>query len=266
MDEIINIFKAFILGLKEGVTDLINWKKPPREKPELPEGYAEEDDSFSKYFANAAWRLWTVTEVTAQVTVVLILLIIIREGIGEFRYIPSESMVPTMQVGDKLFVEKISKHFRRKYNRGDIIVFYPPKEATDDKDELYYDPFSIFARLTGLPFLPQPEAYIKRVVGIPGDKIRVRKNQGVFINGERLYEPYHHSSVEFLPEYDTREIEIPEGFYYVLGDNRNFSFDSHYWGLLPKSRIIGRAAFIIYRPLDEKPELRPAIIDPSLEP
>ncbi len=58
--------------------------------------------------------------------------------------------------------------------------------------------------------------------------------------------------MNYLPEYDTKVIKIPEGYYYVLGDNRNQSFDSHYWGLLPKDRIIGRAAFLIYRTLNEK--------------
>ena len=130
---------------------------------------------------------------------------------------------------------------------------------------MHYDPFSIFARLTGLPFLPQPEAYIKRVIGVPGDKIQVRKNQGVYINGKRLYEPYHYNSTEFLPEYDTKLIEIPEGFYFVLGDNRNYSFDSHYWGLLPKERIIGRAAFLIYRPLNQKPSVDPAEFNKHFE-
>ena len=250
MNVILDIGKAFLQGIKEGLHDLINWSKPPREAP------ADHDDtSWKKYYKYSEWRFWAVQEVTAQIIVVLVLLILIREGVGEFRFIPSESMVPTMKIGDKLFVEKFSKIFHKQYNRGDIIIFYPPVEATDGKEVLKYDPFNTFARLTGLPFLPQPEAYIKRIVAIPGDKVQIRKNEGVFINGRHLDEPYHFGSINFLPEYDTQELEIPEGYYYVLGDNRNYSFDSHYWGLLPKSRVIGRAAFLIYRSLGEKPSL-----------
>ncbi len=257
---VIDILKAFLLGIKEGFTDLINWHKPARQKPE-----EQEITTWKKYLIYPQWRFWAVQELTAQIVVVLVLLILIREGIGEFRYIPSESMEPTMKISDKLFVEKVSKIFKGRYDRGDIIIFYPPTKATEGKDVLHYDPFSIFARLTGLPFLPQPEAYIKRVIGVPGDKIQFRKNQCVYINGKRLYEPYHHSSTEFLPEYDTKLIEIPEGFYFVLGDNRNYSFDSHYWGLLPKERIIGRAAFLIYRPLNQKPSVDPAEFNKHFE-
>lgn len=270
---LVNIIKAFFLGIKEGFIDLVNWNREPREKPE-----ERLDTSWNKYFKYPEWRAWAVQEVTAQIIVVLVLLILIRGAIGEFRYIPSESMLPTMKVGDKLFVEKFTKWFKAgNYERGDIIIFYPPAEASDGEDVLKYDPVNIFLRLTGLPldwlferlhlsYFHQPEAYIKRVIGLPGDKVRVIKNQGVFINGHPLEEPYHFGSIEYLPEYGFKEIEVPEGHYFVLGDNRNYSYDSHYWGFLPKSRVIGKAAFLIYRSLDDKPTVSPAIIDPELKP
>ncbi|MCE2929723.1 MAG: signal peptidase I [Candidatus Caenarcaniphilales bacterium] len=250
MQALINILKAFIEGLAEGCRDLYDWKREPRQKPAKLS-----DKSFTAYLGNSEWQQWFIKETTAQIFVVLVLLILIREGIGEFRFIPSESMVPTMQIEDKLFVEKFSKLFQKQYQRGDIIIFYPPSEATKGEDVLKNDPFSVFCRLTGLPFLPQPEAYIKRVIGLPGDKIRIVRHQGVFINNHLLDEPYHYGSLDFLPEYDMEEIEIPQGQYFVLGDNRNYSFDSHYWGTVPKNRIIGRAAFLIYRPLKLKPNL-----------
>jgi signal peptidase I len=262
MSEILNLIKAFFLGIKEGFSDLVFWNKEPRERP-----IERLDTSWKKYYKYPEWRAWGLKEITAQIVIILVLLIIIRESVGEFRYIPSESMEPTMKVGDKLFVEKFTKWFRGgKYERGDIIIFYPPKEATDGKDVLHNDPFSIFARLTGLPFLPQPEAYIKRIVGLPGDKIRVIKNQGVFINSHPLQEPYHVGSIDYLPEYSLRERVVPPGHYFVLGDNRNYSKDSSSWGYLPQSRVIGRAAFLFFRALNEKPIVNPAIIDPELKP
>jgi signal peptidase I len=249
LEELTSLLRAFVLGLKEGFTDLINWHKPPRTKPD-----SNNEKTYLRYFSNAEWRFWSVKELTAQLVVILTLLILIREGIGEFRYIPSESMEPTMHIKDKLFVEKFSKIFCKQYQRGDIVIFYPPASSSKDgKDVIKNDPISIFARLTGLPFLPQPEAYIKRIIALPGDRIAIKRNQGVFINGHHLEEPYHFGSNDYLPEYDIQEIVVPQDHYYLLGDNRNESYDSHYWGFLPKERVIGRAAFLIYRPLDMKP-------------
>lgn len=247
---ILELIKDFFSGLKLAVDDLINWSKDPRQTPS--EG---EDKSWHKFYKYPAWRSYAIRETVAQITVVLVLLIIIREGIGEFRFIPSESMEPTMVIGDKLFVEKFSKRFKPQLNRGDIVVFYPPKTATNDEDVLKYDPFSTFARLTGLPFLPQPEAYIKRLIGLPGETIEVKANQGVFINGVLLQEPYHHGSVRYLPDYSLPATKIPSGHYFVMGDNRNYSYDSHIWGPLPRGRVIGRAASLIFRALDQKPKL-----------
>jgi signal peptidase I len=256
----IDSIRAFGSGIVAGIMDLVNWHKPPRPHPK-----DNADVSWKKFYKYKEWRNFAIRELTAQIIIVLVLLIIIREGIGEFRYIPSESMEPTLQIHDKLFVEKVSKIFKNEYKRGDIVIFYPPAVASDGKEVLKYDPLSVFARLTGLPFLPQPEAYIKRIIALPGETVEVSKTQGVFINGHVLNEPYHYDSVEFLPEYELKKITVPEGHYFVLGDNRNYSYDSHVWGFLPKERIIGRAAFIIYRPLNAKPVISPAVIDPSIE-
>jgi signal peptidase I len=251
---IIEILKDIVLaiwsGLLAGLSDMINWSKPPREAPPDPN---KDSHSPLKYLSNKDWRIYLVRESTAFLIVLLLLLILIRAGIGENRYIPSESMEPTLEIGDRLFVEKLSKHFKRKYERGDIVVFYPPPQATGGEDVLKNDLLSIFFRLTGFPLFPQPEAYIKRIIGLPGERVEVFKNQGVFIDGHVLEEPYHHNSIEFLPEYGTKSLLVPEGHYFVMGDNRNNSSDSHVWGFLAHERIIGRAAFIFFRLLNTKP-------------
>ncbi|MBI2996517.1 MAG: signal peptidase I [Candidatus Melainabacteria bacterium] len=211
-----------------------------------------------------------IKETVELVVVTLILLIIIRQGFIEARYIPSESMVPTLKVNDRLIVEKVTKNlrllgFKFPIKRGDILVFYPPKEANKGKD-LHYDPLSLFARWTGLPFLPQDDAYIKRVIGLPGDHIEIRKEEGVYINGNLLNEQY----INEVTKYDCTDlinIEVykkqgksgkiiaPKGHYFLMGDNRNKSQDSHIWGFLPENRIIGRAAVIVWRRLKDKPVL-----------
>ena len=209
-------------------------------------------------------------EIIELLVVTLFLLIIIRQGFIEARYIPSESMVPTLKVNDRLIVEKVTKNlnllgFNFQVQRGDILVFYPPPEGNRGKD-LHYDPLSIFARWTGLPFLPQDDAYIKRVIGLPGDVIEIHKGEGVFINGKLLVEPYENEVPNYncinLSDIDvyrregkTGRIIVPKGHLFMMGDNRNRSQDSHVCVFLDKKRIVGRAAVIVWRTLKEKPIL-----------
>lgn len=248
LSSLLNIIKAFFMGIAYGFYDLIPVKKTQRNEPiEL------HDSSWKKYYKVPEWRYFIVREITAQIVIVLVLLVIVRTTIGEFRYIPSESMLPTLKIGDKLFVEKISRLFRKEYQRGDIIIFFPPASASEGRESILKDPISLLIRLTGLPFLPQPEAYIKRLIGLPGDKIEIIKGDGIYINDKKLLEPYHEGSPEFIAAYSYGAVTVPANNYLVFGDNRNFSYDSHYWGFLPKDRVIGRAAFLIYRSLDQKP-------------
>ncbi len=210
-----------------------------------------------------------VKEIVELMVVTLVLLIGIRFLIAEARFIPSSSMEPTLQIGDRLLVEKVSGHLRRPIRRGEIIVFYPPPAEMGGKD-LSNDPLTVLGRLTGLPFLPYEPAFIKRVIGLPGDKIRVQKNVGVFINDQLLDEsPY----VKEKPQYDlntlgdvgnrsnrgndlrpykdpkliNEPIVVPQGHLFVMGDNRNNSEDSHMWGFLDQNRVIGRACLLFWR-------------------
>ena len=174
---------------------------------------------------------------------VLIAVIVIRFFIGELRWIPSGSMHPTLIEGDRLFVEKLSKPVR-KPERGDILVFYPPDEI------LRKDFFSILSRLTGI--LCKDIAFIKRVVGLPGDKLEVRPEDGqyfVYINDKKLNEPYILSKTDWMPCRDDMycgPLTVPENNYFMMGDNRGNSQDSRFWGFLPEDRIIGRAIFVFW--------------------
>jgi signal peptidase I len=108
--------------------------------------------------------------------------------------IPSESMVPTLNVGDRLFVTRV--YNLNKLKRGEILVFY--------SNELQ-------------------ESLIKRLIGLPGDKIKIEDGE-VYVNGEKLEEDYIGTEDKFNGEY-----EVPEGKYFFLGDNRLISKDSRYW-------------------------------------
>ncbi|MFM7469752.1 MAG: signal peptidase I [Vampirovibrionales bacterium] len=187
-------------------------------------------------------------ELLEVVVMVLVMLIGIREGIGEFRLIPSESMVPTLQVQDRIFIERFSRWFRQP-QRGDILVFYPPSTNVPR------DPWHQFLRVVGLSGLLFSKddnidvAYIKRLIGLPGDQVNVVPFEGVYINGKKLEEPYVNeigrACTLAVPTF-CEPLTIPTGKYYLLGDNRNYSADSRFWGFASHDRVIGRAVFKIW--------------------
>lgn len=146
----------------------------------------------------------------------VILALTIRAYVAEARWIPSESMVPTLQVGDYLLIEKISGK-TIGYRRSDIIVFTPPARS-GLKDEL-----------------------IKRVIGLPGDTLQIENNV-LYLNNQPYSEPYVQEKIRnnFGP------FQVPPGHVFVMGDNRNNSFDSRYWGPVPLESVIGKALFRYY--------------------
>ena len=206
-----------------------------------------------------------VKELIEFVVVTLLLLVFIRWAFGETRSIPSGSMEPTLQIDDRLLVEKVSGHFNQPYKRGEILVFYPPPSVM--KGDLKSDPITLLGRWTGLPCFPYETALIKRVVGLPGDNIVVQHDLGVFVNGKLLDEDY----IKEKPNYDIRlmgdlrdgsptaetlgglkpesPITVPPGKLFMMGDNRNNSNDSHIWGFQDQNRVIGRACLLFWRPL-----------------
>lgn len=168
----------------------------------------------------------------------------VRTFVAEARYIPSTSMLPTLQINDRLIIEKVGYRFTSP-ERGDIIVFSPTNEL---KRQGYND------------------AFIKRVIGLPGETISV-KGGIVYVNDQPLSEQY----IAEEPNYNCEPVTVPDNHYLVLGDNRNNSYDSHLWGnnrkqnydsqlwadnckqdswgFVPRDKIIGRAA-VRFWPLD----------------
>ena len=139
--------------------------------------------------------------------------------------IPSSSMVPTLQIEDRIFVDKSHNY---QPHLGDIIVF----TATQIAQEI--DPEQAIAKT---------DFFIKRVIGLPGQKIRI-ENGIVYLNDFPLVEDY----IQEIPHYHLPEIIVPDHNYFVLGDNRNNSFDSHVWGYLPEENIVGKAYKIYWPP------------------
>lgn len=144
--------------------------------------------------------------------------LLIRTFIAEPRFIPSDSMFPTLEIGDRLVIEKVS-YYLDSPQFGDIIVFNPPTQL----QEIGY---------------AADQAFIKRIIGKPGEIVEV-KNGRVYINNQPLFERY----IAEEPHYQLPPVKVPENSYFVMGDNRNDSNDSHVWGFLPQANIIGRAVF-----------------------
>jgi signal peptidase I len=162
---------------------------------------------------------WQRTKENIQIIVIaLALALFIRAFIAEPRYIPSDSMLPTLEVSDRLVVEKISYHFHPPV-KGDIIVFEPPQQL----------------QIHGYA---KDQAFIKRVIGTPGQTIQVQ-NGKVYLNNKPLTEDY----IAQAPKYQMEKVKVPEDQLFVMGDNRNNSNDSHVWGFLPKQNVIGHACF-----------------------
>ena len=170
-------------------------------------------------FSEKAWGF--LKDVFQVVFFALILTFLLRTYVVEARQIPSGSMLPTLEIGDRLLVDKVVFKFRG-LERKDIIVFAPPPEARSEAVN---------------------NDLIKRIVGLPGDTVEVRDRQ-VLVNGKPLDEPY----IAEEPNYTYGPVTVPEGSLFMMGDNRNNSFDSHAWGFLPKENVKGRAFFRFWPP------------------
>ena len=197
----------------------------------------------------------------------ILVYLIIRPYVAQPFYIPSESMVPTLQVGDVVMVGKYSYRFSDP-KRFDIVVFRAPDWALNPLQT------------------PGKTDFVKRLIGLPGDIIEVRAGEGLYLNGKLLNEPY----LKETPEYSMKVINgwvytlkyepfggiqitkggentisltvtsdeerrmvlstpsqpIPKGKYLMLGDNRNESSDGHHWGLLDAKRVVGKALFVFW--------------------
>lgn len=173
------------------------------------------------------------------VVVALLLAFVIRAFIVQAFKIPSGSMLETLQIGDHLLVSKFAYDVRLPSNiwldttdgkvlarvgepeRGDICVFKYPEDESKD--------------------------FIKRVIGLPGETIEIR-NKVVFINGEPIDEPYvEHKDPTYNPMRDDfGPFTIPQDEYFMLGDNREGSHDSRFWGTVKRSKIVGKALIIYW--------------------
>ena len=189
-----------------------------------------------------SWRSGSLVELVLIVAVALGLALGIQAFLVKPYRIPTESMVPTLAIGQRVLVNRLGNSFGDP-QLGDVTVFHPPSGSSDD-----------VCGTTGGPYQPEQEGracsrptqdmaevnFIKRIVGGPGDTLAVRDGH-VILNGKRQREPFiaacNGGGGCDLP----RPITIPKDHYFMMGDNRGSSDDSRFWGPVPRDWIIGNA-------------------------
>jgi signal peptidase I len=189
----------------------------------------------------------------AEWTITVILLLFLTTSLVQAFVIPTGSMEDTLLVGDHLLVDKltyapsgpVSKYVLpyRQPKRGDIIVFRYPVDIT--------------------------QTFVKRCMGVPGDRIHIINKQ-VYLNGHKLDEPYKVNKTDYIDSYrdnfptepnanvypgaldmlqhhvENGDIVVPPNYYFAMGDNRDSSLDSRYWGFVPRENIIGKPLVIYW--------------------
>jgi signal peptidase I len=152
------------------------------------------------------------------IVVAVLVSLLIRTYVFQTFYIPSGSMEPTLQIGDRIIVDKLAVEFGTIHT-GDILVFKAPKAVAtvcgDDVADL-----------------------VKRVIGVPGDHLKSVGNT-IYVNGKPLKQPWTH--VALIGDKPIAPTYVTKNHYFMMGDNEPDSCDSRYWGLLPRSDVIGKA-------------------------
>jgi signal peptidase I len=190
-----------------------------------------------------SWRR-RLAEDAGLITIAILVAIVARAFVAQAYYIPSTSMVPQLQVNDRVVVSRLAYHLH-PVHRGDIVVFKaPPQLATSSNTSS--NPVVRLFRDAGvaLGMTQDQTVLIKRVIALPGERVWAAGGR-VYVNGDLLLEPY-------LPRGTITDafgpVRVPAGDVWVMGDNRPDSEDSRYFGPVPEHTIIGRAIWRVWPP------------------
>ena len=191
----------------------------------------------------------SLLELVLVVAIALGIALLVQAFVVKPYRIPSGSMEPTLAVGERVIVNRIGNRFAAP-GVGDIVVFHPPHGA--DTNECgtpgqgpFYDGPRSHVPCDEPTATASSQNFIKRVVGLPGDRIAIRDGH-VVRNGVQQHEPYIRPCGGG-PECNLGTIVVPRGHYFMMGDNRGASDDSRFWGPVPRRWIIGDA-FLSYWP------------------
>ena len=160
----------------------------------------------------------------------VLVLFAFRWSFADHYRVPTGSMLPTIQIGDHILTNKMAYDFKLPFTevsltktgepkRGDVMVFIYPKDESIN--------------------------FVKRVIGLPGETLKIENNR-LYINDEEVDENYLPSAARNLIYQHQFEITIPENMYFVMGDNRENSLDSRYWGFVPRKNVKGKAIEVLW--------------------
>jgi len=186
----------------------------------------------------------SVIELILIVALALGLALLIQAVLVKPYRIPSQSMEPTLRVGERVLVSRVNYHVSDP-DRGDIVVFHPPIGADGNECGAAHPPDQPCPR-------PTPQRanvnFIKRIVAVPGDTLAIQDGHAV-VNGKVQKEDFTNPCAPGGQCNYTRPIKIPPGYFFMMGDNRGESDDSRFWGPVPRKWIIGQA-FFSYWPVE----------------
>ena len=185
---------------------------------------------------SGAWSFFK--ELPFLIVGALIVAVLVKSFLIQVFWIPSESMLDTLQIGDRVIVNKLSYRIGEP-GRGDVVVFEP---ETFESESIVT---KVSRNLLESVGLRTPESdLIKRVIGLPGEAITISENQ-VYVDDRPLDEPYLPPNVRMG---DFGPITVPDDSYFVMGDNRGSSNDSRRFGSIAGERIVGRAFYVVWPP------------------
>ncbi len=209
-----------------------------------------------------------ILENVEAVVLAIAIALVIRTIAVENYMVPTESMYPTIEIGDRLFALKFFYGAKIPFTRhrlpavrdprhGDIVVFLAPYYENPGIAIRLLEPVVHILSLGFISLDPQPKYYVKRVIGLPGDEVEIIGKR-VYVNGmvQQGWWPEYHADIRIIPaggtSADQRDyfgpVRVPEGSFFMMGDNRDSSFDSRYWGFVDRNEIYGRAFFRLWPP------------------
>lgn len=183
------------------------------------------------------------------ILIAVILAFLIKFFIGTFTTVKQTSMYPTFKDGHRLWLNRTTRTLNLEYKRGDIITFESPESNNIYISNMH--PKAVFKNIESFPkkfsyyFIESNKiSLIKRIIAMPGERVRI-ENGEIYINDKKLEEKYLNDDVK-TESTNLNDFIVPEGTYFVLGDNRSASSDSRIFGCIPKEKIEGRIGLYVW--------------------
>ncbi len=204
-----------------------------------PAGLRSEGHGGAPAVTDSDRERWTflafVREIGLLVVTALVIAVVVKTFVAQAFYIPSGSMLPQLQINDRVVVSKVSYRLHDPH-RGDIVVFDAPGGEPKDTSPLPERAVRTVIQSIGLS-PPSTDEYIKRVVALPGERVEAHDGK-VLVDGRELVEPYLPPGVTTSTFF---AVVVPPETVFVMGDNRSNSSDSRVFGPVPQSTVVGRA-------------------------